>query len=397
MSNNKTLIIVENLPLPFDKRVWNQATALKDAGYEVSIICPKMHNQRKSREVINGINIYRHPLPIQGEDTWGYVAEYLIATCWQFFLTLKVWHRHGFDVIHGCNPPDTLFVLGRICKLFGKKFIFDHHDINPELFEAKFARKSGFLYQLVCWLEKQTFKTADVSIATNNSYKEIAISRGGMPADKVHVVRSGPNLEQMKLSKPTAKLKKGKKYLVGYVGIIGKQEGMHYLLEAINYIKHTLNRHDIHYAIIGSGTELKQLKKTAKDLGLDNKDVTFTGKVDDETLLQYLNSCDVCVNPDTYNPMNDKSTMNKIMEYMALKKPIVQFDMTEGRFSAKQASLYANPNDSLDFGDKIIELINDPQKREEMGEIGYNRIRKELHWGVEAPKLIKAYEAALSS
>lgn len=387
--SKKVLIIVENLPVPFDRRVWQEATTLKRAGYHVAIICPKGKGYEKRHELLEGIHVYRHPLPMEGHGAVGYAIEYSVALFWQFVLAWKVLLKHGFDVIHACNPPDNIFLIGLFFKLFGKKFLFDHHDINPELYIAKFGKKDVF-YKLMLLCERWTFGCAKVSIATNESYKRIAIERGGMEADKVFVVRSGPDLTRLKILPPNKSLKKGKEYLVGYVGVMGRQEGIDYLLRAVDYIIHDAKRTDIHFGLVGGGTELEKMKSYASELEVADY-VTFTGRVPDKEMLEMLNTADVCVNPDVANEMNEKSTMNKIMEYMALGKPIVQFDLTEGRFSAQQASLYANKNDSVDFAKKIVQLLDDSSLREEMGRFGRLRIENELAWKYEAPKLLKAY------
>jgi len=298
----------------------------------------------------------------------------------------------GFDVIHACNPPDNIFIIGGFFKVFfGKKFLFDHHDINPELYEAKFGRRDFFYKVMLAW-ERWTFNTADVSIATNESYKKIAIERGGMAEDKVFVVRSGPMLDRLKILPPVEKLKQGRKFLVGYVGVMGKQEGIDYLLRAVHHIVFKLKRQDLHFGLVGGGTDLEAMKELTRELEIE-KYVTFTGRVPDQELLEMLNTADICVNPDVANEMNDKSTMNKIMEYMALGKPIVQFDLTEGRFSAGQASLYARRNDEFDMAKKIIQLLDDPERRKKMGAFGRNRVVNELEWKYEVPKLLAAYEA----
>lgn len=386
----RVLIIVENLPVPFDRRVWQEATTLRDAGYEVSVICPKMRGYTRSREDIDGIHVYRHPLPVEGAGALGYVVEYATALFWEFVLAWRVLFNHGFDAIHACNPPDNIFLVGGFFKLFGKRFLFDHHDINPELYEAKFGRRDLF-YRLIRAWERWTFRTADVSIATNESYRKIAIERGGMDPARVFVVRSGPNLERLKILPPKPELKRGRRYLVGYVGVMGRQEGIHYLLEAARYIVHELGRRDVHFGLVGGGTELEAMRAYAEELGVADY-VTFTGRVPDQELLEMLNTADVCVNPDVANEMNDKSTMNKIMEYMALGKPIVQFDLTEGRFSAQEASLYAAPNDAVDLARKIVELLDDPERRARMGAFGRRRVEEELEWRYEAPKLLQAYD-----
>jgi glycosyltransferase involved in cell wall biosynthesis len=395
-AGRRVLIIVQNLPVPFDRRVWQEASELTAAGYQVSIICPIGKGYDKRAEVIDGINVYRHPLPIEAKGALGYLIEYSFSLFWEFVLSLKVLSKHGFDVIQACNPPDNIFIIGLFFKLlFGKKFLFDHHDINPELYEAKFGRKDLFYRLIVAW-EKLTFMSADVSIATNESYRQIAIERGGMVPEDVFVVRSGPNLDRIKIVDPLPELKRGRQFLVGYVGVMGPQEGIDYLLESIRLIVFEDKRTDIQFILVGSGPSLAELKELAKAKGVEDY-VTFTGRVPDLELFQALNTSDVCVNPDEVNPMNDKSTMNKIMEYMALGKPIVQFDVKEGRFSAREASLYAAANDSRDFATKILDLLADPVKREKMGKFGRQRVESELAWSHEGPKLLAAYDRVFAT
>lgn len=387
----RILIIVENLPSPFDRRVWQEATTLQRAGYQVAIICPTGKGYEQRRELIDGVWIYRHSLPLEADGALGYALEYGSALFWEFSLSLKVLFRHGFDVIHACNPPDTIFLIGGFFKLFGKRFLFDHHDINPELYEAKFNRRDVF-YRLMLLLERWTFRTADVSIATNESYREIAISRGRMDPGRVFVVRSGPDLSRLKRLPPVPSWKNGRRYLVGYVGVIGKQEGIDHLLRAVRHLITDLGRADAQFVIVGGGTELDALRAMATELGVEPY-VTFTGRVPDQTLLEVLNTADVCVNPDIANAMNDKSTMNKIMEYMALGKPIVQYDLTEGRRSALDASLYARRNDVQDFADQIVRLLDDEPMRQRMGAFGRQRVESELSWEHEVPRLLAAYDA----
>ncbi len=391
----RVLILVENLPSPFDRRVWQEATTLRANGYEVSIICPTGKGCEKKLETIDGIDIWRYDLPTEGEGALGYLVEYAAALAFTFVLSIKVLFRKGFDVIHACNPPDLFFLIGAFYKLLGKKFVFDHHDANPELYEAKFGRRD-FLYRVMLSLEDWTFRFADVSIATNESYRRIAIGRGGMQPSRVFVVRSGPSLERLKLVPPQHELKRGKRFLVGYVGVMGKQEGIDLLLKSVEFIVKKEKRTDIHFGLVGGGTSLQEMKDLAKSLGVEEY-VTFTGRVPDAELLAMLNTADVCVNPDVANDMNDISTMNKIMEYMALGKPIVQFDLTEGRFSAREASLYAKRNDPVDFALKILELLENAEKRAAMGEFGRRRVENELEWRYEAPKLLAAYDCVFGA
>jgi glycosyltransferase involved in cell wall biosynthesis len=387
----RVLILVENLPCPFDRRVWQEATTLRDAGYAVSIICPTGKGFESKFESIDEIDIWRYPLPAEAEGALGYAVEYSAALFWTFLLSLRVFFGRGFDVVHACNPPDLFFLLGGFYKLFGRKFVFDQHDANPELYEAKFGRRD-FFWKLMLWLERATFRCADVSIATNESYKRIAIERGAMAPERVFVVRSGPSLERLKVMAPDPSLRRGRKYLVGYVGVMGRQEGIDLLLKAAAHIVYDLKRADVHFGLVGGGTSLDELRQLADQLGLADH-VTFTGRVPDAELLAMLNTADVCVNPDVANEMNDISTMNKVMEYMALGKPMVQFDLTEGRFSAQEASLYARKNDAWDMALKIVELLDDPEKRAAMGAYGRRRVQEELEWRHEVPKLLAAYEA----
>ena len=391
MRQKRILILVENLPSPFDRRVWQEAGTLRDAGYGVSIICPTGKGCEKKHELVDGIDIWRYDLPKEGSGALGYLVEYGAALLLTFLLSLRIWWKSGFDVVHACNPPDLFFLIGGFYKLFGKKFLFDHHDANPELYVAKFGRKD-FFYRLMVLLERLTFRTADVSIATNHSYRRIAIERGGMAPERVFVVRSGPSLERLKIQPPVPALKRGRKYLVGYVGVMGRQEGIDYLLHAVSFIVHGLGRRDVQFGLVGGGTSLEEMKALARELHIADF-VTFTGRVPDAELLAVLNTADVCVNPDVATEMNDISTMNKIMEYMALAKPIVQFDLDEGRYSAQGASLYAARNDPLDMAAKIVELLDDPARRKTMGELGRRRVIEELEWRHEAPKLLAAYRA----
>jgi glycosyltransferase involved in cell wall biosynthesis len=384
------LIVVENLPLPFDRRVWQEANTLKENGAKVSIICPIMKGYTKRYEVINDIEIYRHPLPFEADGALGYLLEYSVALFWEWWLAWKIFFKSKFHVIHGCNPPDLIFLVAFWFRPFGVKYVFDHHDINPELYIAKYDKK-GFFYQLMVLFEKLTFKSAVRSISTNESYKEIAIKRGGMSPEKVQVVRSGPKLDRLKILDPIPKYRKGKKFLIGYVGVIGEQEGIDLLLDSFKLLLE--ERSDVQLAIVGGGTSLESLITYCASLGIEDH-VDFYGRVEDDILLEVLNTADICVNPDKPTEMNNLSTMNKIMEYMALKKPIVQFDLKEGRFSAQKASLYAS--DVHDFCKKMNLLLNNAEMRKDMGEFGYSRVVIELSWVHESQKLVEFYKLVLN-
>ena len=393
LAGRSILIVVENLPLPFDRRVWQEARTLQAAGATVSVICPTGKGFERRYEVIEGIHIHRHPLPLDANGALGYLIEYGAALFWETVLAWKIYFNRGIDVIQGCNPPDLVFLVALPFKLLGKAYIFDHHDINPELYEAKFKRR-GLLWKLMVLLEKLTYRLADVSIATNQSYKRIAVERGGMDSDKVFIVRSGPDLSRIKLVPPQPKWKNGRRFLVGYVGVMGPQEGIDLLIDAAQYIVRELGREDIQFCLVGGGPSLVKLQELVAIRGLADY-IAFTGRAPDQDLFEVLSTMDVGVNPDRVNEMNDKSTMNKIMEYMALGKPIVQFDVTEGRFSAQDASLYARANDPVDFADKIVSLLADPAKCEAMGAFGRSRVEKDLNWTCQIDPLISAYRAAL--
>lgn len=388
----KVLIIVENLPVPFDGRVWKEACSLQKNGYDVAVLCPRGKGYVQSHEVLDGIHIYRHPMPKEGNSPLGYVYEYSCALFWEFLYAWKIFFRHGFHVIQGCNPPDDIFLVALPFKLFGVKYIFDHHDANPELYLSKYDKK-GVFYKAQVLLEKLTFRFSDVAISTNGSYKEIAIARGRLAAEDVFIVRNGPDLETFKPVAPKAELKYGKNCLVGYVGTMSIQEGLDILIEVAQYVKN-LGRRDIHFTCVGGGPGLAGLKKLVEDKGLRDT-FNFTGRIPDQQLLEILSTADVCVNPDRPCEMNDISTMIKIMEYMALGKPIVQFNLKEGRFSAGEASLYSdNHNQVADFAAKILWLLDHPEERQRMGDFGRRRVAKELAWEYSVQNLLAAYERA---
>ncbi len=391
LAGKKILIIVENLPVPFDRRVWQELLALVDAGAQVSVICPKGKGYEADHEIFEGVNIYRHALPAEGASAHGYLREYSSALFHESRLAWRVYFSHGFDAIHGCNPPDLIFLVALPFKLLGKKFVFDHHDINPELYEAKFNRR-GFFWRLLVMFERLTFFFADIVISTNESYRKIAIERGHKRADRVFVVRSGPDLRRVRLLPVDPAWKKDRQYLVGFVGVIGDQEGIDLLLVSVQHLVRDLGRTDIHFVLVGDGPSRKRMEALSREMGLADY-VTFLGRAPDEQLFSVLSSADVCVNPDRVNPMNNLSTMNKILEYMAMKKPIVQYDVVEGRVSAADAAVYAKPNDPVDFARKIVELLADPARRERAGELGRSRIENELSWGHQIPKLTAAYAA----
>jgi len=389
------LIIVENLPVPFDRRVWREACSLRKAGYEVTVLSPKGKGCKRGHEYLEEIHVYRHPMPKEGNSPLGYLWEYGCALIWEVIYSWWIYLRHGFHVIQGCNPPDNIFLVALPFKLFGVKYIFDHHDTNPELYVSKYERKD-FLYRSQMWLERLTFYFSDVVMSTNSSYREIAIRRGGVAPQDVFVVRNGPDLETFKPVPPKPELKHGKRYLIGYVGTMSIQEGLDILLETAAQIK-SAGRKDVHFTCVGGGPELATLRLMVREKNLSDI-VDFPGRVPDSQLLDILSTADVCVNPDKPCEMNNISTMIKIMEYMALGKPIVQFDLKEGRFSAQEASLYSNNHNQVaDFADKILWLLDHPEERMRMGEFGRRRVEKELAWEHSVENLLAAYARVFKS
>ena len=391
----KILIIVENLPVPFDGRVWKEACSLRKAGYDVVVLCPRAKGHEQGYEDLEGIHIYRHPMPEEGNSPLGYVWEYFCALLWEFLYSWWIYFRRGFDVIQGCNPPDDIFLIALPFKLLGVRYIFDHHDVNPELYFSKYERQD-FFYKIQIWLERLTFRFSDVVMATNSSYKEIAVRRGGLAAENVFIVRNGPDLETFKPVSPKPDLKRGKRYLIGYVGTMSTQEGLEILLDVADYIKRS-GRTDVHFTCVGGGPGLSTLRQMVEDKELSDT-VNFTGRVSNAELLDILSTSDVCVNPDKPCEMNNISTMIKIMEYMALGKPIVQFDLKEGKFSAQEASLYSGADNAVeDFADKILWLLDHPEERKRMGEFGRRRVEKELAWEHSVEALFAAYAKATRS
>lgn len=393
MKRRSVLIIVENLTVPLDRRVWQEATSLRDAGYTVSVICPKGGAYVAAYEVMDGIHIFRHPMPLEADGAAGYAVEYAAAIFWEFALSVRAYFKVGFDVVQACNPPDLIFVVGGFWKyLFGKRFIFDHHDVNPELFEAKFGKR-GFFHSVLKRLERMTFAVADVSIATNETFKSIAVERGGMPPEDVFVVRSVPNLERFYRVAPEVALKAGRKCLVGYVGVMGAQDGVDLLVDAMADIVNRRGRRDVQCAIVGSGTELDALKTYAEALGLDEY-ITFTGFLSGQRLLEAFSTFDVGVIPDPKNPYNDKISMNKLFEYMTLGIPFAQFDLDEGRNTAGNAAVYARNNCPADLARRILRLVDDDALRAELSREGRARAERLLQWPHERGQLLAAYDRA---
>ncbi|OOY11092.1 glycosyltransferase WbuB [Thioclava marina] len=391
----RILIVVENLPVPLDRRVWVEATTLKAAGYEVSVICPMGRGWDAPCEEIEGIHIYRHPAPPEAHSgAVAYAREYWHAIKAWFRLAKVVRRERGFDVIQGCNPPDLIWLLALRYRLSGVRYMFDHHDVCPELFEAKFDKK-GLLWWVMRIWERITFATASVSMATNESFRRIAIERGGMAPEDVFIVRSAPRVETFLPGPGDASYRKGAKTVLGYIGVIGQQEGMDLLIAAVEHLIRDLGHSDLHVVIVGFGPELPNVEADVAARGLSDY-FTFTGPLYGEEMLAAMNAIDIGVAPDPKNAMNDISTMNKVMEYMTLEKPLVQFDLTEGRASAGEAALYARANDPRDFAARIAALIDAPEMAREMGRKGRARVLEALSWDFSAKQLLVAYDRIFS-
>jgi glycosyltransferase involved in cell wall biosynthesis len=397
MSQKHVLMIVENLPVPFDRRVWQHACALRDAGYAVSIISPKMRGYTKSYEETEGIAIYRHHLLLEANSGFlSYLGEWGSALLMQLFLAARIFSKKRFHIIDACNPPDLAFLVTLVFKPFGVKFVFDHHDVCPELYEAR-QGKQGVFHTVLLWLEKMTFKTADVVISTNETFRKLAIARGGKAAEDVFVVYSLLDTTKFYRVDPDPNLKKGKSLAIGYIGIMGPQDGLDLLLKAVKHLVEDLGQTDFHTLIVGDGTELVHLKALAVDLGITNY-VTFTGYLEGEILLEALSTFDIGVIPDPVNVYTDKVAMNKVFEYMTLGIPFVQFNLTEGRNLSGDACVYAErDNDPLSLAESLKILIHQPELRERLSKIGLERVATHLMWDTEQKQLLAAYERALQA
>ncbi|GAA1610388.1 glycosyltransferase family 4 protein [Nonomuraea maheshkhaliensis] len=388
----RALILVENLSVPLDRRVWQESTALRQAGWEVHVICPKGVKQDTEAEaVIDGVHIHRYPLRAATGGPAGFLREYGSAL-WH---TFRLARRLGrFDVVHGCNPPDLFFLVALAMRRRGTRFVFDQHDLVPELYLSRFGRGRDLLFRAVSWMERMTYRAAHVVIATNESYRQIALSRGGKRPEEVFVVRSAPVVERFHQVPPDASVRRGKPYLLCYLGVMGPQDGVDYALRSLARLRDEHGRADWHAVFVGGGDTFDAMVGLAHELGLDDC-VEFTGRIPDEDLMRYLSTADVCLSPDPLNPLNDVSTMNKVMEYMAMSRPIVSFELREARVSAGEAALYAPANDESEFAKLISRLLDDPEERRRMGEIGRERVAGPLSWEHSKTALLAAYEAAV--
>ncbi|MBQ0885953.1 glycosyltransferase family 4 protein [Streptomyces sp. RM72] len=387
----RALILVENLSVPFDRRVWQECTTLRDAGWEVHVICPRGTKRDTEREaVVDGVRIHRYPLSAATGGPAGYLREYGAALWHTFRLARRV---GPVDVVHACNPPDLLFLPALWLKRHGARFVFDQHDLIPELYLSRFGRGKDLLYRAVCALERLTYRAADIVLATNESYKDVAIRRGGRRPDDVFVVRSAPATDRFRPVPAEPDLKRGKPHLLCYLGVMGPQDGVDYALRALAKLRDEVGRTDWHAVFVGSGDAFDAMVELSRSLGLGEQ-VQFTGRIPDADLVRYLSTADVCLSPDPRNPLNDVSTMNKVLEYMAMGRPMVSFDLREARVSAGEAALYAPANDEAAFARLVARLLDDPDERARMGKIGQERVNGELSWRNSQTALLAAYAAA---
>jgi glycosyltransferase involved in cell wall biosynthesis len=391
-SSGRLLHLSENLPLPFDRRVWMELNALRAGGWEVSAICPMGDQWTAPHEVIDGIHVWRYPPPPPARGFASYAWEFLYCFLRTAWLSLVVLARRGFDVIHAANPPDTFWALAAVYKLFGKRYVFDHHDLCPELYLSRFgaAREGSVPHRLLLLLERAQFLTADLVIATNESYRQIALTRGRVAPERVFVVRSGPSRERFATLRPVdAALRRGRTHLVAYLGVMAPQDGVDHLLRAARILADR-GRRDVAYTLIGAGDSFDELRALAHDLGLGDA-VEFTGRIPDEEVERILATADVCAVPDPKNPLNDVSTMNKVLEYMACGRPMVAYDLREHRYSAGEGALYAEPNREDCLADRLAELLDDPERRERMGAYNRRRFLEAMAWEYSAGELLRAY------
>ncbi len=388
----RVVIIVQNLPVPFDRRVWLEALSLTKEGYAVTCICPKAKGFNKSFEEIDGIRIHRYHLPVLGEGAAGFFFEF----AWCFVRTALIFGRElrtrGVDVLHVCNPPETYFPLAWLAKRRGTRFLFDHHDLSPEMYDAKYPDGGS---RLLRWglvrLERRTFRAADLVITTNESHKEVAIRRGSVNADEVIIVRSGPDLDRLQAVPPVASWRDGKKHLVVYLGEMCVQDGVDHLIRAMVEIRDRYQRDDVHCVLVGGGPHQQAIRDYASSIGAADL-FHFTGRVSDESLCEILSSADIGVAPDPITDWSDRSTMNKIMEYMCFGLPIVSYDLKESRISAGDAARFATEHNEQSLADSIVALLDDPLERARMSKIGRDRVETQLSWKQSEPNLLKAYE-----
>lgn len=386
------MILVQNLPVPFDRRVWQEACALRDAGYAVSVVCPSDDSHPAGEFELEGVAVSRYRAPAEARFLWQYPKEYSLSLVRMFGCLMRIAIRRRPSVIQVCNPPDILFVLALPFKAVGVKLVFDHHDLTPELAEAKGVSRRSLTYRVTRLAERLTYVAADVVIATNQSYADVALTRGGKQSRDVFIVRSSPDLVRFEGAQLDSDLKRGKSVLVAYVGVLGSQENLPFLLDVAEAIAQ--DRPDFMFMVAGGGPELDSLRAQVTQRELE-KTVEFLGRVPQATLNSLLATADICVNVDAPNELNNLSTMNKIVEYMAFSKPIVQFDLKEGRYSAGESSLYVD-YDVESFATALVALADAPEERERLGELGRRRLDSQLSWSAQVEALTSAYARVLS-
>lgn len=384
------VIIIQNLPLRLDRRVRTECGALLDAGYTVSVICPKETAADPEREEIDGVRVHAYRAPEGARGAVSYMREFLICWIQAARLSLRIDREKRFDVLQACNPPDTYWLLGALWKLCGRGFVFDQHDLCPEVYEARFGRK-GILYRGLRLLERCTYRTADRVISPNPAYREIAMTRGRLPQRSTTVVMSTPDPERMRRAEAQPALRAGKRFLVCYVGIMGPQDGVDALLAAIDSYIHVLGRTDTRFALLGFGDSLPELRREASRRGLDPW-VLFTGRVDHADLGRWLSTADLGVTPDPQNEFNHRSTMNKTLEYMAHEVPVVATDLRETRRCAGDSAVYVSGNDPMQTARTVAELLDEPERRARMGRSGRTRIENELAWSIQARNYVAVFD-----
>ena len=388
----EALVLVENLSVPFDRRVWQECTSLTSAGWSVTVICPRgKKRDSESFARIDGVEIHRYALAAATGGPAGYIREYGTALWRMRRLASRVASVRFPTVVHACNPPDLLLPAVGFLRQRGAAFVFDHHDLVPELYRSRFGRGGDLLYRLTLAAERRTFALADVVISTNESYRRVALERGGKHPDDVFVVRSAPDLSRFRPGRADASLRGDRTHLLAYLGVMGPQDGVDHALRALRVLRD--RRRDWRAVFVGEGDMLPRMRQLASELGLGG-DVDFTGRLSDEDVVRILSTADVCLSPDPKNPLNDVSTMNKVVEYMAVARPIVSYDLIEARVSAGDAALYATPNDPAAFAACIGQLLDDPARRSLMGSAGRRRLELELSWERSEAQLLRAYARA---
>jgi glycosyltransferase involved in cell wall biosynthesis len=389
LRGRRVLIIVQNLSVPFDRRVWLEACALRDAGFQVSVVCPKGKGD-KARETLDGILIRRYPPPPETRGVATYLYEFVYCWLRTAALVLRARRAEGFDVIQACNPPDTFWALALPFKARGTRFVFDQHDLCPEVYESRFPNGSGALLRGLRVLERATYAVADHVISTNDSYRATAIERGKVDGANVTVVRTGPDPDFLVRVAPNPEWRRGRRHLCAYLGVMAPQDGVDLAVRAAAEFARA-GRDDTQFVFMGKGDSTDELVALAEQLGIADM-VTFTGRVPDEVVAEVLSTADLGLSPDPLNPLNDVSTMNKTMEYMAFELPVVAFDLKETRVSARDAATYVQPNDVAAYAGAIAELLDDPERRQRMGEYGRQRVVDVLAWRHQAPHYVGVYE-----